>query len=158
MKERFNFLWGSDIFSHLTSMKYIPRWVVLCFDIFLCLISYYASYYISIKLYSNDVDLRVFSFYQRMGVIAVLQVFFFWLFHTYSGVLRYSGYVDAIKLLLAVSFNVIVLSTANFVVFATTAQYMFYYFGLLIYAILSFLLLFILRLFVKTVYDYTSQN
>jgi FlaA1/EpsC-like NDP-sugar epimerase len=158
MKERFNYLWSTDVFSHLTSMKYIPRWVVLAFDIFLCLLSYYASYYISTKLYSNSVDVRVFSFMERMAIIVGLQIVFFWLFHTYSGVLRYSGYVDAAKLLLAVSFNVILISAVNFITFLTTSQYLFYYSGLLVYAVLCFLLLFILRLLVKSIYDYFSQN
>ena len=158
MKERFTFLLGSDVFSHLTNMKYIPRWVVLSFDIFLCLFSFYASYYISLKLYTNDFDVRIFSFAQRMGIIVGLQIVFFWLFHTYSGVLRYSGYVDAAKLLFAVVFNVCIISVANLIVYQATAKHMFYYSALLIYAILSFLLLFILRLVVKSIYDYFTQN
>jgi len=158
MKERFTFLRGSDVFSHLTTIKYIPRWVVLSFDVFLCLLSYYASYYISIKLYNNELDVRVFSVFQRMGIIVGLQIVFFWLFHTYSGVLRYSGYVDATKLLFAVFLNILIISIANFLVYIVTNQYMFYYSALFIYAVLSFLLLFIVRLLVKTIYDYFTQN
>ncbi len=158
MKDRFTFLWSSDVFSHLTNMKYIPRWVVLLVDIFLCLLSYYVSYYISSRLYNNVPDARTLSIFQRLAVIVGLQIFFFWVFHTYSGVLRYSGYVDATKLLLAVSFNVGVLSLGNYFVSIITSTYLFYYSGLIIYAILSFLLLFILRLVVKTIYDFYSQN
>jgi len=158
MKERFTFLRGSDVFSHLTNMKYIPRWVVLLFDIFLCLISYSVANYISLKLYNNELDVRVFSMYERMGVIVGLQIVFFWLFHTYSGVLRYSGYVDATKLLFAVCINVGFISALNFFYCIATSQCMFYYTTLLIYAVLSFLLLFILRLAVKSIYDLFTQN
>jgi FlaA1/EpsC-like NDP-sugar epimerase len=158
MKERFTFLWGSDVFSHLSNMKYIPRWVVLLLDIFLCLLSYYVSHYISSRLYNNILDVRTLSVFQRMSVIVGLQIFFFWVFHTYSGVLRYSGYVDATKLLLAVSFNVGIISILNYGVYLSTSKYMFYYTGLIIYAILPFLLLFILRLVVKTIYDFYTQN
>ena len=105
MKDRFTLLWSSDVFSHLTSLKYIPRWVVLSFDIFLCLISYYISYQINSRIYHNSLDVRILSPFQRLGIIMVLQIFLFWIFHTYSGVLRYSSYVDASKLLLAVFFN-----------------------------------------------------
>ena len=104
MKDRFTFLWSSDVFSHLTNLKYIPRWVVLLFDIFLCLISYYISVYISSKIYNNLMDVRVLPPAERLGIVLTLQIFFFWIFHTYSGVLRYSSYVDASKLLLAVFF------------------------------------------------------
>jgi FlaA1/EpsC-like NDP-sugar epimerase len=93
-----------------------------------------------------------------MGIIIFLQILFFWLFHTYSGVLRYSGYVDAAKLLFAVSINVVLISIANFIIYFTLNKFIFYYSTLLIYAILSFLLLFILRLVVKTIYDFFTQN
>jgi len=158
MKDRFTLLWSSDVFSHLTNLKYIPRWVVFLFDIFLCSVSYTISYYISLKIYNNAFDIRILSVSERVGIILILQIFFFWIFHTYSGVLRYSSYVDATKLLLAVSFNVGIISLLNFIVNITTSNLMFYYSSLLIYAVLSFLLLFILRLGVKSIYDYFTQN
>jgi len=158
MKDRFSFLWSTDVFSHLTNLKYIPRWVVLGFDIFLCLVSYYIAYYISSKIDRNLMDIRVLPLYERLAVVMILQIFFFWIFHTYSGVLRYSSYVDATKLLLAVFFNIGILSLANFLVYYFTSNSFFNYLELLIYGVLSYLLLFVLRLVVKSIYDYFTQN
>ena len=158
MKDRFSFLWSSDVFSHLTNLKYIPRWVVLALDIFLCLLSYYIAYYISSKIYHNLLDERVLPVFERLGIVMILQIFLFWIFHTYSGVLRYSSYVDATKLLLAVFFNIGILSLMNYIVYFFTSNVLFYYSVLLIYAVLSFLLLFVLRLVVKSIYDYFTQN
>jgi FlaA1/EpsC-like NDP-sugar epimerase len=158
MKDKFSFLNGSDVFSHLTSMKYVPRWVVLLFDILLCLFSYYVSYFITTKLFGSTVDVRILTGFQRMGFVIISQVIFFWLFHTYSGVLRYSGYVDAVKLLFAVFLNITFLSLVNFTLNILSTQVLFYYSGLLIYAILAFLLLFVTRLTVKTIYDFYTQN
>jgi len=158
MKDRFTFLWSSDVFSHLTNLKYIPRWVVLSFDILICLVSYYISFHISARIYNAELDDRVLTVFQRLGIIMTLQVFSFWIFHTYSGVLRYSSYVDASKLLMAVSLNVGILSITNFAIFISTSNKMFYYSTLMIYGVLSFLLLFILRLAVKSIYDYFTQN
>jgi len=158
MKDRFSFLWSSDVFSHLTNLKYIPRWVVLAFDIFLCLLSYYIAFYISSKIDRNLLDERVLSLFERLGVVMILQIFFFWIFHTYSGVLRYSSYVDATKLLLAVFFNIGIISLGNLLVYSFTTIVLFYYLELLIYAVLSYLLLFVLRLVVKSIYDYFTQN
>jgi len=158
MKDRFTFLWSSDVFSHLTNLKYIPRWVVLSFDILICLVSYYISFHISARIYNAELDDRVLTVFQRLGIIMTLQVFSFWIFHTYSGVLRYSSYVDASKLLMAVSLNIGILSITNFVIFISTSNKMFYYSTLMIYGVLSFLLLFILRLAVKSIYDYFTQN
>jgi len=158
MKDRFTFLWSSDVFSHLTNLKYIPRWVVLSFDILICLVSYYISFHLSARIYNAELDDRVLTVFQRLGIIMTLQVFSFWIFHTYSGVLRYSSYVDASKLLMAVSLNIGILSITNFIIFISTSNKMFYYSTLMIYGVLSFLLLFILRLAVKSIYDYFTQN
>ncbi len=158
LNDKFSFLRNTDIFSHITNLKYIPRWVVLFVDIVLCVFSYYVAFYLSSRFYNVAPDERYFTFFQRLGLILILQVFFFWIFHTYSGVLRYSGFVDAAKLLFAVILNVLILVLANFIVFKSVSFYLFYYSSLLIYAILSFLLLFFLRLAVKNIYDYFTEN
>jgi len=158
MKDRFSILWSSDVFSHLTNLKYIPRWVVLSFDIFLCLISYSIAFYISSKINHNLPDESILPLFERLGIVMMLQIFFFWIFHTYSGVLRYSSYVDATKLLLAVFLNIGIISLVNFLVYIFSSNVLFYYLELIIYAVLSFLLLFVLRLVVKSIYDYFTQN
>ena len=158
MKDRFSILWSSDVFSHLTNLKYIPRWVVLSFDIFLCLISYSIAFYISAKINHNLPDESILPLFERLGIVMMLQIFFFWIFHTYSGVLRYSSYVDATKLLFAVLFNTGIISLVNFLVYIFSSNVLFYYLELIIYAVLSFLLLFVLRLVVKSIYDYFTQN
>ena len=158
MKDRFSILWSSDVFSHLTNLKYIPRWVVLSFDIFLCLISYSIAFYISSKINHNILDESILPLFERLGIVMMLQIFFFWIFHTYSGVLRYSSYVDATKLLLAVFLNIGIISLVNFLVYIFSSNVLFYYLELIIYAVLSFLLLFVLRLVVKSIYDYFTQN
>lgn len=158
MKEKFISLKSSDIFSHLTNLKYIPRWLVLFVDIIICVTSIFIAHYISSKIFFNVSDERVFTFYQRLEIIIFTQLIFFWFFHTYSGVLRYSGYVDAAKLLLAVFFNIGLLSIVNLIIYKTLQITLFYYTSLLIYGVNAFLLLFILRLFVKTIYDYFTQN
>ena len=90
----------SDIFSHFISLKYLPRWVVLAFDIILCFIAYILSIYIAthLKIHSE----LILPVSVRFALLIFSQIFFFWLFHTYSGILRYSGFVDAAKLLFAV--------------------------------------------------------
>jgi len=158
MSDKFHFLKSTDIFSHLTNLKYIPRWLVLFLDVILCISSYYAAHFISAKLFNSILDERIISFYQMGGIIIGFQIIFFWMFHTYSGVLRYSGYVDAVKLLLAVSLNIGIISLINYIFYFTTNSCLFYYSTLLIYGVLSFLLLFIIRLVVKTIYDYFTQN
>jgi FlaA1/EpsC-like NDP-sugar epimerase len=158
MKGNLNFLGTTDIFSHITSLSYIPRWVVLLVDLCICLLAYVASYYLSLHLFYLTVDSRFLTCLERLAIVLVTQTTFFWLFHTYSGVLRYSSYVDAIKLLIAVSLTVMFLSAMNLVGGLMLGVTLFFYSALLIYGILSFLLLFILRLFVKTIFDFFAQD
>jgi len=158
MKERFAFILNSDIFSHIISLKYLPRWAVLFVDLMLCLISFYAAYVISSKLFYDIPDLREISFLQRLVIVVGLQIIFFWIFHTYSGVLRYSGYVDAAKLFFAVFGNVGLLILVNMVLNAVTSSYLFYNIALLIYGVIAYFLLFCLRLGVKIVYDFFTLN
>lgn len=158
LNEKFGFLQNSDMFSHISNLKYIPRWAVLAVDVFLCVFSFYIANYLSSKFYHVLDSNLLFLFHTKLGLLISLQIVFFWIFHTYSGVLRYSGYVDASKLLLAVSSNILVLVLLNLVVGNAAGEYIYTYSSLVIYAILSFLLLFFLRLGTKTIYDYFSQN
>jgi FlaA1/EpsC-like NDP-sugar epimerase len=159
MKEKSTFFRNTDMFSHITSLKYIPRWVVLFLDITICIISYYVATYLSSHYLAYDVlPERVLNLLQRTLLVIVLQVAFFWIFHTYSGVLRYSGYVDAMKLLFAVSANVLTLMILNAVIIKMQNMYLFYTLGLLFYGVIAYVLLFLLRLGTKTLYDFFSSN
>lgn len=158
MKDKFNFLKNTDMFSHIISLKYIPRWVVLFVDILLCVLAYNIASYFSERLMTGEIDQRMVGYLGRNIILIGIQVCFFWIFHTYSGVLRYSGYVDAAKLLLAVFATIFVVSIINFIVAATGYGLLFYYSGLIIYAVVSFLFLFFLRLGTKTIYDFFTQN
>lgn len=151
------FLSGTDMFSHLTSLKYIPRWVVLIVDFFLCVTSFYTASYLSNEFFPSHSMVSL-SFYDKFLFLLIIQVIFFWIFHTYSGVLRYSGYVDAAKLLFAVSSTVGVLLLLNLISNEFFSFQLYRYSSLLIYFIFSFLLLFLVRLFVKTIFDFVVQN
>ncbi|MDD3078232.1 MAG: nucleoside-diphosphate sugar epimerase/dehydratase [Paludibacter sp.] len=158
MKDNFSFIKNTDVFSHITSLNYLPRWFVLLVDVILCVFAYYVASYFSIRLLSGAPDIRIFSFIQRIILLLVFQLLFFWFFHTYSGVLRYSGYVDATKLLMAVVSNFVLLSIVNFVTEEIYHIVLFNYSALVFYAIFSFLLLFFLRLGVKSLFDFMIQN
>ncbi len=158
MNSKDNLLFHTDIFSHLTSLQYLPRWIVLFVDIILCVLAYTIASFITTKINAGEVDIRILNFYQRISIALSLQIFFFWIFHTYSGVLRYSSYVDAAKLLFAVSANMVLIAIINIAVVEIKGNPIFHYSGLLLYSGFSFLFLFFLRLGAKTIFDYFSQN
>jgi len=156
MKEEFKIVKNTDIFSHVTSMGYMPRWLVLAMDIFLCVLSFILASYFAGFLYPRESpDMGVLK---QVITIVGIQIVFFWFFHTYSGVLRYSSYVDAVKLLFAVLAGIVSASILVFVVYHFYYIKIFFFSELIIYGILSFLLLFMLRMIVKVFFDFVTQN
>jgi FlaA1/EpsC-like NDP-sugar epimerase len=158
MKDKYVFLKDTDVFSHISTLSYVPRWIILLIDITLCVLAYYISSVIASHFISESVTPPLFQFSTSLLLLIGLQVFFFWLFHTYSGIIRYSGYVDAVKLLFAVSANLLILFIVSFIISVVYNYVLFLYSALLFYAILSFLLLFLFRLAVKIVFDYFLEN
>ena len=158
MKNKYGLTKNSDIFSHIISLKYIPRWIVLFVDIIACSIAYILASYVTEHLLISESGIRITNFIERSLILISFQIFFFWLFHTYSGVLRYSGYIDAMKLLFAVLSAIIGLSTINFCYVYFYNGLIFYYPGLIIYGVIAFLFLFLIRLLVKTMFDLLSRS
>lgn len=157
-KDRLNTIFSSDIFSHLISLKYLPRWIVLLVDIGICCISYLLAFYLSKSLVINHIDANGFPFWASLAIIISVQCIFFWLFHTYSGVLRYSNYVDAAKLLIAVCSTMLLLLLVNSILSTSLEISLTTDYSLFFYGVIAFLLLFLERLVVKTGFDYIIQN
>ncbi|MGC3979388.1 MAG: nucleoside-diphosphate sugar epimerase/dehydratase [Paludibacteraceae bacterium] len=149
----------SDIFSHFTSLAYLPRWVVFIGDIIVCVFSYTLSYLL-VSRSANDLTnpIIINNFWLRMTLLVSVQILFFWIFHTYSGILRYSGFVDAIKLFFAV-FSVVGLCVlVNLITFWLFDVYVFYFISLIFYGVIAFFLLFMIRLTVKTAFELIAMN
>ena len=144
----------SDIFSHLTSIGYLPRWFVLFLDATLCAVAFYIAYALSLKFYYFRFPMQEVAMETRMLITVGSQIFFFWVFHTYSGILRYSSYVDIVKLLMAIGSNLIALFAMHYTCYFFFGEGLFLRAGILIYGVIAFLLLLSVRLTVKTVYDY----
>lgn len=152
----YDILKKSDIFSRLTSLKYLSRWIVLFIDLLLC-----TSSFLFTVLFLSQFEIEVplfeqFSYGYRLLIVMLGQIFCFWLFHSYSGVLRYSGFVDIMKVFLAIATNAFILSIINGFIYYTQAFYIFNPLEILLYSLIAFLLLFGLRFSVKTIWNYLN--
>jgi FlaA1/EpsC-like NDP-sugar epimerase len=148
----------SPSFSKFVSMKYLPRWIVLILDISLSVLAYAIAVYVAEEIKSNQTTNINISAFQRLGFLMFFQLIFYWSFHTYSGVLRYSSFVDAIKIFFSILFNVILISLINLILTSLSKGLFINYSELIIYGILSFLFLFLIRLLVKSLYDHLTQR
>lgn len=157
MKNLISKLGRSDMFSHISSMKYLPRWVVLIADMCLCTIAYVMAYYLSSKLLS-EININTIAVGYRLLILLGVQLCAFWIFHTYSGVLRYSGYIDAFKVLASVLLTALVVFIVNSIYWFSTHTLLFSNWGLIIYVFIAFVLLFSLRMVVKTAFEYMNMH
>lgn len=135
----------------IKNLGYLPRWMVLLLDIVVIFLAGFVTYFLFAGLglkyikYNNVLNSSLIYFF--------VNVFFFWLFRTYSGIIRHSSYIDALKiffaqfctvsLLLIINFSSLFLNNGKF--FLTT--------GLLINGIFSFCFLFFYRVVVKQTFE-----
>lgn len=147
----FTELHHSDIFSHIPQLNYLPRWGILLLDTLLCCIAFWLSVWVGSGFfhYLDLTQLNVHIGVQFLIVMGV-QLVAFWAFHTYSGILRYSTFIDTIKVLLSNITTGLALIALNLVLDHSTGQHPILNTILAIYVPTSFVLLFSLRVGVKT--------
>ncbi len=138
-------------FEMKNKMSYMPRWGVLLMDLTLCSVAFWLSAWIA----SGSFHYPLWAdFVTPLGVqyviVMVVQFIMFWAFHTYSGMLRYSTFIDTIKVLLSNIATGLILFAFNILMDYTTGQHPLLNTVLAIYVPMAFVLLFSLRVGVKT--------
>lgn len=148
---------SSNTLSHLFTTAYMPRWGVLLLDLFLCAVAYLISYAIGTNLfhYIWDTPLPV---WRQMCIMLGLQLLFFILFHTYAGILRYSTFIDTVRILAAVACAGISNLIISALLLHYTGQKLLLNTVPIVYIFVAFLLLFCLRVGVKTLYEIIAKN
>ena len=149
----------SDIFTRMPQMSYLPRWGVLMMDIVLCTIAFWLSVWVGSGFfdYPHLDELPISTGIQYLIVMAV-QVVAFWAFHTYSGILRYSTFIDTTKILLSNISTGAVLILFNLIMDHTEGWHPLLNTVLMMYVPTSFVLLFSLRVGVKTISEALERN
>jgi FlaA1/EpsC-like NDP-sugar epimerase len=153
-----NELKKTDLYSYWVNIGYLPRWGVLLLDLFIALIAFIISYLIGDNIVGYDMNTPL-PLWAQMGLVLVTQCMFFVIFHTYSGILRYSTFVDTMKVSFAVGTTGILLIITNIVVkLALQQEAPFLTSILLIYIFVGITLLFSWRVVIKTVFEYISHH
>ena len=158
-KNNLNELRSSDIFSHIPQVTYLPRWGVLLMDVMLCTIAFWISVWVG-SGFLNYVNLnnQIVPIGAQYLIVMLVQVIAFWVFHTYSGILRYSTFIDTVKVLLSNICTGLVLVLVNVVIHHATGWHPILNTVLAVYVPTSFVLLFSLRVGVKTLSETLERN
>ena len=158
-KNNLNELRSSDIFSHIPQVTYLPRWGVLLMDVMLCTIAFWISVWVG-SGFLNYVNLnnQIVPIGAQYLIVMLVQTIAFWVFHTYSGILRYSTFIDTVKVLLSNICTGLVLVLVNVVIHHATGWHPILNTVLAVYVPTSFVLLFSLRVGVKTLSETLERN
>ena len=153
MKKIISIIKNSDFFSRLSSIGYLPRWFVLILDVALCLLAYILAYRLSYHYYYIQFSGINIGKLSNILIVLGLQIVWFKVFHTYSGIVRYSTFVDIKKILLSILSNVATLFVIYYAGVFIFDNGIFLRLGIVFYGVFAFLFLMTLRVSVKTLYD-----
>lgn len=141
-------MFGGDNVVNLSDVRYLPRWIILLIDIIILIISLFLSTYIieritQIEFVYHREKILVFA-----GIV-FSNVIFMYIFKTYAGIIRHSTFIDLFKLLMSCFCNLFLVGSVNMIYFWSTGSKFILNPYLILYFIISFMGLFLFRLYVK---------
>lgn len=141
-------IFGGDNVVNLSDVRYLPRWIILVIDIIILVISLFLSTYIIEKITQKD-----FVYHEDKSIvfafIILVNTGFMYAFKTYAGIIRHSTFIDLFKLLVSCFSTMLVVATINLVYFWITGGKFILTPYLILYFVISFMGLFLFRLYVK---------
>ena len=146
-----------EIFSRFLSFGYLPRWSVLLIDVLLSMVAFAVSMWIGGGLFNYGFS-NMWPVWAQLLLVVGLQSLMFLAFRTYSGVLRYSTFVDTIRVLLSVVMTGAVLLILNAVSYKITGVHLCLTTATIMYVFVAFVFMFCLRVGIKTIYETVQQN
>lgn len=144
-------LFNSDSKLNVSSIKYLPRWMVVVLDTLIVCGSVFLSY-----LVIKATKLPFYEFltlWQQASLIVAIQVSFFFVYGTYSGLIRHSTNVDVLKITIASFSTGIVLLVTSYTSLLVFNEKIFLMPFLIVYGAFSFGFMLLFRIIVKGFYS-----
>lgn len=136
---------------NIYNLTYLPRWIIILIDFTVLVLAFFSTFFIF-----NGTGLQYIittHFFVFIGFLFGVNVFFFWLFRTYAGIIRHSSYIDAVKLLFSQTAVLVFLIIFNFLFELYTGEKAFQNTAFFINIVLSFCGLFLYRVVVKQTFE-----
>ena len=136
---------------NIHNLSYLPRWIIVLMDTMVLNVSFFFTVLI---FKGTGLEYIVTPHYLvYISLLMGVNVFFFWLFRTYSGIIRHSSYIDAVKLLFSQMAVLVVFLIANFFYEVSNGEKAILNTALFINVVLSFCGLFLYRVVVKQTFE-----
>lgn len=140
-----------NIRFNIHNLSYLPRWIIVLIDFSILLLAFFFTY-----LIFDGTGLDYIVTPHSLVFVCFLfgvNVFFFWLFRTYAGIIRHSSYIDAVKLLFSQTAVLVFFLFFNFLFELYFRQKAFLNTAFFINIVLSFCGLFLYRVVVKQTFE-----
>ena len=137
--------------KYLNTLQYMPRWIIFFIDVFLVILSSTFTYQVVRSLrvtFYTTLDVPT-----RYSIIVVINIIFFLVFKTYSGIIRHSTFIDGIKLLYSSLCSFLLLVFINYTTYFAIGKKIYLFPSLVLNFIITFLVLFLFRIFVKFIFE-----
>jgi FlaA1/EpsC-like NDP-sugar epimerase len=139
-------------YINLKKLSFLPSWSILLIDICITLIVAVLSYFIfkniGVKFYDSV------SIYFRYSVLIFIYSFYFYIFKTYTGIIRYSSLRDATRIFKAVFSTFITLFIIDLSYYFFRGEHMFVILTLFFSSLFIFFSLVSFRIFIKVLFKY----
>lgn len=151
IKKYFKELMDSFLEKRFENIGYLPRWVIICIDVLILLLASFFTYFIVSNLTLKFHD--TYPLPTRIALIIFINVLCFLIYRTYAGIIRYSTFIDALKLLLSTFSAYIILVSINYLHFFATEKEIYLLPSLAINFVISFVFLLVFRIAVKFLFE-----
>lgn len=131
--------------------SYVPRGMIFFIDVCISIFSAQFTFFLISTVSSSP--LQWFHFNWEFLSLVSIQIIFFFIFKSYSGIVRYTGFKDSIKQLQTTISAVSTLLIINEIIFQIKGVKIVYNGGAIIYGFIAFSMLFLFRVVVKRVYQ-----
>lgn len=144
-------LWLRSIIKKY-SQKIVPSWYIFAFDMLVVFFSLFIAYAVRLNFYLNQLDLS--SIAVQSVVITYIYAISFVIFRSYSGIIRHTGFTDALKILQAngTAFLLIAIITIGLRTAESSLAREISFGALVIHFLLAYFFMMGARIIVKTTY------
>ena len=146
-----NFFSRENLKFNIHNLNYLPRWIIVMMDFSVLVICFFFTVLI-FKGTGLDYVITPYIFRFLVAFFGV-NLFFFWLFRTYSGIIRHSSYIDAVKLLFSQMAVLVLFLFSNFAYEMLYGEKAFLNTAFFINIVLSFCGLFLYRVIIKQTFE-----
>ena len=138
--------YNGDNYLRISSLRYLPRWMVFLIDICILFFSLAIAFYILNKITTLPKFLPI---EWKYIIIIGTNIIFMYAFKTFAGIIRHSTFIDIQKIFWSSFISVVFLLVLKYSTFWLTKIKLFYTPLLLLYFVISFTALLVFRLAVK---------